>query len=228
VDGEKKKADADDEAKPTVAKLSLLEEKDRDRIAEAGLSDDAALEKLFANLLDEGATGISKEVFLRLTRVYMKVCKETAMTAGISIKASRILRRVEAGEVVEILEGPFKEDNGVSRVRVRVTKDGLEGWATTSGNQGTVFLKPGGHIFKVVKETILTEAFDLEEGKESTRTVKETTRKLQVDELLEVYEWPRKEDKSGLVRMKAKARSDGAIGWVTTVGSSGTVFLEVF
>eukprot|EP00438_Fugacium_kawagutii_P002241 Skav227457 [mRNA] locus=scaffold2491:211824:225061:+ [translate_table: standard] len=32
---------------------------------------------------------------------------------------------------------------------------------------------------------------------------------------------------SGLIRLKCKCRSDGAVGWVTAVGNAGTIFLEV-
>jgi len=57
--------------------------------------------------------------------------------------------------------------------------------------------------------------------------LKDTTRKLREGELLEVYEWPRKEEKSGLLRMKAKVKGDGAVGWVTTEGNQGTAYCEV-
>lgn len=140
------------------------------------------------------------------------------------------MRRLDVGEVVEIIEGPVKEESvDVLRVHATVMKDGLDGWITLAGNQGTIFLEDGGNLFKVVKETILTESFDLEGGaaKESTRKLKDTTRKLKEGEIVEVREWPRKEQKSGLLRMKCKCKSDGATGWVTTVGNQGTVYLQV-
>merc|ERR1711920_699227 len=61
----------------------------------------------------------------------------------------------------------------------------------------------------------------------AAKKVKDTTRKLKVGEIVEVREWAKKEEKSGLMRMKCKCRSDGVTGWVTTVGNQGTVFLEV-
>merc|ERR1711933_554725 len=105
----------------------------------------------------------------------------------------------------------------------------MGGWLPVAGNQGTVFLVEANNQFRVVKETILTESFELDGGgsKDATRKLKDTTRKLREGEVVEVREWARKEEKSGLMRMKCKAKSDGSIGWVTTVGNQGTVFLEV-
>merc|ERR1712039_874797 len=82
--------------------------------------------------------------------------------------------------------------------------------------------------FKCVKETILTDCFDLsEEKKGSTRTLHQTTKKLAVGDIVEVREWPRKEENSGLTRMKCRVKSDGRIGWATTLGNAGAVFLQV-
>jgi len=151
------------------------------------------------------------------------------MTTGALILESKTVRRIEVNEVVEVLQGPMREGSvDVMRVQARAMKDGLEGWITVAGTQGTSFLKEGGGLFKVVKETILTESFELDTGKESNRKLKEVVnRKLKEGELLEVWEWPKLEEKSGLVRMQARAKSDGAVGWVTTTGNAGTVFAEV-
>merc|ERR1719145_477152 len=144
------------------------------------------------------------------------------MTENRTIMDSKQLRRLEADEVVEVLEGPMREAAAeVLRVRVRAMRDDAEGWATIAGNQGTVFLREGGGLFKVVKETILTETFSLASDKEATRKLKDTTRKVKEGEVLEVYEWPKKEETSGLTRMRCKVKSDGAIGWVTTTGNQG-------
>mmetsp|Transcript_51412 Transcript_51412/g.161598 ORF Transcript_51412/g.161598 Transcript_51412/m.161598 type:complete len:1046 (+) Transcript_51412:165-3302(+) len=181
------------------------------------------LAKVFASLADEGDDAISKDRFLNAIRVFMKVSKDTVITTSMSIKDGRTLRRLELGEVVEVLEGPTKEETvDVLRVKAKVMKDDIEGWITLSGNQGTVFLEEGGNLFKVVKDTILTECFELDGG-----GAKDTTRKLKAGEVVEVREWARKEEKSGLMRMKCKVKSDGMTGWVTTVGNQGTVYMEV-
>merc|ERR1712136_423973 len=126
----------------------------------------------------------------------------------------------ELNEVVEILEGPVKEETvDVMRVSVKAMKDGVQGWVTLAGNQGSKFLEEGGNTFKVVKETILTESFGLETSasKESTRKLRDTTRKLKEGEFVEVREWPRKEPTSGLMRRSAEhcltAARDGRPLW---------------
>jgi len=179
------------------------------------------LKRVFAHLDEASAGSLSKDSFLNFIRVYMKVTVATAITSEISIKDSKSLRRLEVGEVVEILEGPTKEDSvDVMRVRARTVTDNIDGWITTEGNKGTSFLAEGGSLWRVVKETILTGDFDLDgENKES--------RKLKVGEILEVREWAKKEEKSGLMRMKCRCKSDGMVGYVTTVGNTGTVFVEV-
>merc|ERR1719482_991855 len=135
---------------------------------------------------------------------------------------SKPLRRLVEGEVVEALTGPTKEDDEseISRIKVKAMNDGTEGWVTPVGNQGTVFLEDGGNIFKVVKETILTGAFVIGENS------KQKDRKLKVGETVEVREWARKEEASGLMRMKVRVQSDGQIGWATSVGNTGITFLQ--
>eukprot|EP00972_Heterocapsa_arctica_P101658 14979176-Heterocapsa_arctica.AAC.1 len=84
----------------------------------------------------------------------------------------------------------------VMRVHAKTVSDNIDGWITMEGNKGTSFLAPGGNLWKCVKETILTEGFDLEakEDKEAGSKVKDTTRKLKVGEIVEVREWAKKEE----------------------------------
>jgi len=185
------------------------------------------VKRVFGHLdeMDEGF--ISKAVFERLIRHYMKVTKDTVITESLEIKGGKTMRRLEPPEVVEVLEGPVKEEtNNVSRVRIRSIKDDTEGWVTISGNQGSVFLQEGGNIFKVVKETIMTDSYDLADSKADT-SVKTKTRKLREGETLEVREWPSKQEESGLTRMMCRAKIDGRIGWATTVGNTGIPFIEL-
>jgi len=178
-------------------------------------------------LLEPGQVAISPEAFQRLNKTYMKVAKETAMTPGITIKASRTTRRVESNEVVEVLEGPLKEPNlDVRRVKVRALRDGVVGWVTVSGNQGTIFLKDCNSRFRVVTETIMTDELQLDLGSEEPKLVIDNTRKLMEDEVVELIHSPVKEDASGLVRVRCRASSDGCVGWVTYLGNAGVVFLE--
>jgi len=134
--------------------------------------------------------------------------------------------RDDTDEVVRIIEGPTKDtENNLDRVHVKALTDGLTGWVTVEGNQGTAFLVEGGGLFKVVQETILTPEFDVGAA---TKAVKDTTRKLKKDEIAEVREWPKEDSASGLTRMKLRVLGGGGeVGWATTVSNQGTVFIKL-
>jgi len=188
------------------------------------------LSRLFASLDEEESGELSKETFVNFVRHFMKVARDTVITSCMTIKDSKTLRRLEVNEVVEILQGPQEEESvKVMRVHAKAMNDNVEGWISLVGNQGTTFLEEGGNVFKVITETILTESFELDGSGATTtaRKLKDTTRKLKVGEIVEVREWAKKEEKSGLMRMRCKCRADGAMGWVTTMGNQGTVFVEV-
>jgi len=185
------------------------------------------LSRLFAYLLEEGSRGISKESFLRIARLYMKVVQDTAMTSEKCVTASGTLKRLEPNEVIEVIDGPLRDPAiGIQRVFGKALSDGTQGWVSVTGNQGSNYLVEGGNLYKVVKETILTDSFELN-GEKASIKLKETTRKLKEGTVLEAHEWPRKDEKSGLTRLKGKVRNDGAIGWVTTTGNTGVIFLEL-
>jgi len=227
-----KKAKTEDNGDKKEDEEKKEEEKEEEEAApEVPMPSKEELERLFASIDEEGDGAISKDKFTNLIRTFMKVVKDTVITSGIAIKDSKPLRRLEVGELVEIVEGPTSDEGaaGVSRVHAKVMKDDLDGWITLSGNKGTSFLEDSGNQWKVVKETIMTESFELDGGaaKENARKLKVNTRKLKEGEIVEVREWARKEETSGLMRMKCKAKSDGATGWVTTIGNQGTVFLEI-
>jgi len=194
---------------------------------------DEDLDRAFAFLVDiKDSETISKDRVLSLIRTYMKVTKDTVLTGSLSIKATDSKRRLEVGEILEILSPPSAEGEAdeVKRVQCRTLKDNLEGWVTISGNKGSTFLQPYTLTFKVVKETIMTETFELdsEEAKEASKQLKDREpRKLRPGELVDVWIWPKKEEKSGLERLKCRTKTDGLAGWVTAVGNAGTVFLQM-
>lgn len=214
---EEKKEGAEEEA----SKAQVVAAKKEEKIE---FSTDG-LKRLHAALAAESgkAEGISKETFMRLIRVCYKVVKETSISDGLSIAEGKTMRTMALNEVVELLEGPMKEGSvDVMRIKAKAMKDGIEGWLTLAGNQGTVYLQEGGCYFKVVKETFLSE--DMNSIGETGET---EIRKLKESEVLLVHEFPQKHEESGHFRMKAKARADGAIGWLTSTGADGTVFAEL-
>ena len=161
---------------------------------------------------------MTKETFCDFLRVYFKCVKATVLTDDITVK-SKTVRRLEVDEVVEVLEGPTREEGlNVQRVKVRAVKDDAMGWASVAGNKGTQFLVTGGESFVCVKETTITNGASIAKSK--------TTRRLNVKEVVQVIEFAKK-DKAGIERVKAKAVEDGVVGWITLCGNLGTRFLEI-
>jgi len=178
------------------------------------------VEKLFDHIAGgEETTNLSKARFLELIRLYYKCVKATVMTEGVSIK-SKTVRRLLAGEVLEALEGPQNEEGAkVMRVKCLSVEDGTVGFVTVAGNQGTPFLVPGGNVYAVVRETVMTDGVSVAESK--------TVRRLAKGELIEVVEFGKLDETLGVKRLKGKAKLDGALGWITLEGNQGTAFLEL-
>jgi Ca2+-binding EF-hand superfamily protein len=185
------------------------------------------LSKVFKSLDEDDEGFLSKGRFGIIMISVMKVVAEAKLSKEVAADSDAV-RQLDKGEVVEVVEAPVEEGK-FKRAKVVAIKDGAEGYVTVSDDAGAVFLREGGKMFKVVKETIMTEGFDLEDDapKEQAPEKKTATRKLKVGELVEVREYPKKEEKSGLTRMKCKAKTDGRLGWATTLGNAGAVFLEV-
>eukprot|EP00747_Dinoflagellata_sp_TGD_P122779 gnl/TRDRNA2_/TRDRNA2_173682_c3_seq1.p1 gnl/TRDRNA2_/TRDRNA2_173682_c3~~gnl/TRDRNA2_/TRDRNA2_173682_c3_seq1.p1 ORF type:complete len:424 (+),score=144.99 gnl/TRDRNA2_/TRDRNA2_173682_c3_seq1:146-1273(+) len=175
-------------------------------------------EKLFYQIASDDGGGIDKEKFLELIKLYFKCVKATPMTEDMGIK-SKTVKRLEVGEVLECIEGPVKDEAvGVHRVKVLAMADGMSGWATIAGNQGTAFLEPGGNTFVCVKETVITDGLSVQDSK--------TLRRVSTGEKIEILEFHKKDPSVGVMRVRGKAESDGMSGWITVAGNQGTVFLQ--
>jgi len=107
---------------------------------------EAEVEALF-DAQANGAGLLDQARFRQLASPRLRVARATPLTSGLAIAGGRSLRQLRAGEDLEALEGPAREEKvGVMRVRVRAQRDGKVGWATLAGNAGTVFLKECGPI----------------------------------------------------------------------------------
>merc|ERR1711972_940400 len=95
------------------------------------------------------------------------------------------------------------------RVKGIAVRDQTQGWATLVGTDGTAFMEECGTAWQVSREAPLTVAFELES---------ETVRTLKVGDVVDVLEWDRKDETSGIVRMRVKVRGAPEIGWATKVG----------
>lgn len=196
-------------------------------------SDEVSLEKLKAffgklpdcpkaSQLDMGLmrykAGLSKLVLLDILQEYLQCVKEIALTTSFEVKDSKTIRKLALDEYVEVLEsGKVDEAVGLARVRCRALGDGVEGWVTLKGNQGTAFVEQCGKPFYCCKEPgTLVAAFE---------TGSDAVRDFSAGEVFEVLEGPRRGAPTEVQRVKGKAKKDGKVGWVTLADGSAS-FLE--
>lgn len=167
--------------------------------------------------LDSFASGISKLALQEMLQSYYRVVKAIAITSAFHVKDSKTLRKLDEGELVEVLE-MGREDIGLPRVRCRALIDHKEGWVTEKGNQGSTFLEPTAKPYYYCQEaTALAHGFE-----SSTKKIRHVT----MGEVFEMIEGPRKEPPMEVQRIKVKAGKDGSIGWATLKGGSGNTNFE--
>jgi len=167
------------------------------------------------------ADGISRRKFQAFLQRYYSVVRSIAITNDFSISTGKTLRKLDAEELIELLEGPRTDEKlGVTRIMGRSLADGVEGWVSVRGNQGTPFLKEvEKRYYASVVELPLEDAFKAEGEAKVVRALK-------ADEVLELLEGPRKQTFEAGTRVKGKASSDGAVGWFTAKDKNGVVFAE--
>jgi len=199
----------------------------KDQITQAGFSKfvkklpDAALtEEQVSLIFQEYGPDLKRSGFAKALQEFFSCIKPTAITEKLSIEGSATLRKLEQGEVFEVLEGPSEDAaSKVSRVRGRALKDGVTGWVSVRSNHGVTFLKPTEKPFlRVAKETVMHKQFD---------TASPEVTKLQQDEVLEFLEGPREEAVGSEVILKGSVSTDGAVGWITLKDAKGTIFASL-
>jgi len=139
---------------------------------------------------------------VNLEQAPVLLCKQgVAITTTFDIAEGKSLRKLTVGEALQILEGPQKDTNrNFTRIKARSRVDGIEGWVTMQGNQGTSYVEETDSHYVCTQEAALQKAF----GTDSV-----VHRKLQVGEVFEVADGPKTETRDGFFRVK------GPEGWVT-------------
>merc|ERR1740138_916564 len=75
------------------------------------------------------------------TRRFLCV-KGLAVTEAFEVAKSKVVCRIEAGEILEAV-GDVKKDEakGIQRVECQITSTGSRGFVTIKGNEGTIYLE---------------------------------------------------------------------------------------
>lgn len=136
------------------------------------------------------------------------VCKSSiAITNTFDIAGGKAIRKLEVGEVLDILEEPAPDESrSLLRVKARSQKDDKEGWVTMKGNQGTAYVEETTKHYKCLRSV------DLEERFQAGGPV---VRPLEEGETFEVLEGPKTDTKQGANRARGRNLGDGAEGWFT-------------
>merc|ERR1711957_1141656 len=138
------------------------------------------------------------------------VCKAAvAMTDALDIQSSKVLRKLAVDEQFVATTGELVEDAvaGIFRLQGKALKDDKEGWITTKGNAGTVFAELTPKMYSVLKDVNVYKNF--------TEDSKQVVRKLEAGETFKVLEGPKEEKVEAENRIKVRAVSDKAIGWIS-------------
>lgn len=188
------------------------------------------IEKIFARVAPKGSDEIAKNQFVFLTTCFYTVIKATIITKSMVIQSGETLCRLKVDDSVSVI-APMEIDSttGVTRCRVSFVEGETthEGYVTVKGNQGTLFLQPQSFFYKVNKDTVITEQFEMANVS--------IVRRLKVGDIVRARSIPKKEEKSGLTRLevmcmlpkKAAIATTAAknSGFVTLKGNQGTEFL---
>jgi len=150
-------------------------------------------------------------VFAEAEGKFYTCTSAVAMTDNLDIKDCNVIKKLTVGELFNAEEGPVvQEEQGISRVKGKTSKDDKVGWITIKGNAGTVYATASTKHYAVVKEVPMHKTMAANAPE---------VRKLEVGEAIQVVEGPKEEAHLPAVRIKVKA-SDGATGWVTLAPTS--------
>jgi len=133
--------------------------------------------------------------------------------------SSSEVRRMQPGEVMEVLEGPRREESReLVRVRGTAKKDAAQGWVTLKDATGKEYLEVK-KLLVCMQTVAITAGFDIGEGGKAIR-------KLALGETLEALEESKEDPSRNLTRMKVRTSRDNKEGFVTMKGNHGTAYVQ--
>jgi len=159
--------------------------------------------------------GNAGSTFCEETSKHYIMTKRVEICKRFAYKSGEVVRHLEIGEAVELTEGPISEKvDAVERLKARALADNQIGWVTMSRKS----LQSWHPSYKCLAQTIMQDS--------QTMKGASTVRKIEVGEMVQVLDGPVKDAENNIMRIRARADSDGAEGWITIRGNKGTVFLK--
>lgn len=133
------------------------------------------------------------------------LCKgSVALTDSFDIGACKAIRKLEVGETLQSLEEPQQDESrSLTRIKVKALSDGKEGWATSQGNQGTLY------VMETNRHFTCAESVDLE------ASPGKALRRLEVGESFELLQDPTVEMRPGkrFARGRCSSNAQPGEGW---------------
>jgi len=124
-----------------------------------------------------------------------------ALTDNFDIGACKAIRKLEVGETLQSLEEPRQDESrSLTRIKVKALSDGKEGWATSQGNQGTMY------VVETNKHFTCAESVDLE------ASPGKALRRLEIGESFELLQDPTVELRQGKSFARGRCSSSGQPG----------------
>jgi len=185
-----------------------------------GVKEDVTLNDEQITLLFEefGADGLSNMAFCKVLQEYSVCTQASDMTTEMdpSVEESKLVRRIEKGELLEVLDGPIADagPGGLVRVLARAVKDSAIGWVTMKEGSSPATLKPREKPFLrcTAEGAPVLEAMDPNAAKIA---------ELMQDETLELVEGPRPLKAFAQVQAQVTAAKDDSTGWVLISDEAG-------
>jgi len=159
--------------------------------------------------------GNAGTVYAEKSAKHYSVLQEVPLQKTFATEGGELIRTLNQDEVLFLLDGP-KEESVEPEVQVkgRAVSDGSTGWVSLNRNK----LAQWSPLYKCLKATEIYQSRKTEDA--------EVVRKLNVSETVELLEGPMEDGEAGSMRMRGRAKKDGASGWLTIKDSEGTKFLE--
>mmetsp|Transcript_13655 Transcript_13655/g.39341 ORF Transcript_13655/g.39341 Transcript_13655/m.39341 type:complete len:1266 (+) Transcript_13655:64-3861(+) len=188
--------------------------------------DGLGLQRMRCRLVRDGVCGwvtvgsAGGTAFLeRASQPHLWCSQPTALREGTDA-ASAVVQQLQAGEVLELLQGPIEERMGSdSRVRGVACHEEAVGWLQVRDKGGAVLAELREHVYRCNEAIAMTDVADFANCN--------MVRRIDAGEALELI--PSEKEVSpaeGGARRKFRACRDGREGWITTRGSQGTAYVR--
>lgn len=195
--------------------------------------------KIYSTLVGNTKRRMTADEFTDLfCKMHYRALKPHVMTTEFDVETKPLkkVKRLEVGEIVRLIGDVKKTSSGILRFEAQTvviegdsgdktsTTEGVvqTGWVSLQGQKGSEFFHLHTPGYKVVKQTVLTDIFEMKGFKPVVR--------LQIGDQVRTIGFPKREPTSNLVRVKAitvghKTGKD-FVGYVTVEGNQNSVYLE--